>query len=159
MKIKGKDLSSLSKPKTMVIPVEGEDNIVLKYAPILNFSEYDDKYPEPQPPTVTVPGGGQSVALDDADYLKAQDSWAARKTDWMIWKSLSADENVEWETVDPNNPSTFEHVRKELQESVGDGIMNIILTKIIESSNLRSDMIDIATKDFLATGAVAPAVS
>lgn len=154
MKIKGKDLSSLSKPRTLVIPVEGADDIHLKYAPVLSFKEYDDKFTEPQPPVITKPGGVQEFAYDDKEYLEAQQKWAANKSDWMIWKSLSVNEGIEWDEVDPNNPDTFENVRKELSEHFGTGFVNMLLTKIIDASHMRSDMIDIATRDFLATGAV-----
>ena len=154
MRIKGKDFSSLSKPRTMVIPVEGGDDVVLKYSPILSFKEYDQKYPEPQPPSVTTPGGKTTLAYDDEDFIKRVDEWTRCKTEWMIWKSLSCNEGIEWEKVDETKPETFFNVREELQESFGDGAVVVLVTKIIDASNLRADMIDIATKDFLATGAV-----
>lgn len=154
MKIKGKDFSTLSKPRTIAIPTENGEPLTLLYAPVLNFSEFEDKYPEPQPPVITKPDGTQETKYDHEAYNKAHSEWAKQQTEWMIWKSLQANDGIEWEGVDESKPETFLNVRKELARDFGNGFVSVLLNKIIDASNLRSDMIDIATKDFLATGAV-----
>ena len=97
------------------------------------------------------PGGAQSQDVENPKYKKALDDWAGQKTHWMILKSLSATEGLEWDTVDMSKPETYENYIKELEDC---GLTAIEVSKLFEiiqtACGLNQDKIDEATAAFLA---------
>lgn len=113
MKVKGK---SVAPPATIERKLRRDgETIVFKCAPVLDYKEFETICPQPKPPVISRPGKPMITDTKDPEYLRAVDNWSARKSDWMVLKSISATEGLEWDTVDMEDPSTWENYRKELE--------------------------------------------
>lgn len=152
MKIQGRTFSG---PDTVPIVIPRSDgDVVFKACAVLDFEDFDALCPTPDPPEIIKPGNIRTSDPEDADYLKAIDKWAVKRTNWMILKSLDATEGLEWETVDRSDPETWDNFRKEMQDS-GFTIVEVgrIIAAVTEACGLNQDKIDEATERFLAAQA------
>jgi len=148
MKIQGQVVEG-PKEEIVVIP-RGTTEFVIKAKPVLNFDAFEKLNPIPQPREKMMPGGEKTQNFDDPEYKKALDLWAQQKTDWMILKSLSATEGLEWDTVDMAKPDTWSNYREELEKTFTPGEVSKIITIVMTACGLNQDKIDEATKRFLA---------
>jgi len=149
MKVKGKNIEQPNE-EVIVFPRKN-GNLVFKAKPVGNYEDFDKICPQPKPEAIMKPGGVVSQDVESPKYKKALEEWAARKTHWMILKSLSATEGLEWDTVDMSKPETYENYIKELETS---GLTTIEVSKLFEiiqmACGLNQEKIDEATKAFLA---------
>jgi len=149
VKIHGKKLEG-PKEQVVVIPRDSGD-IVFKAKAVLDFKDFDAVCPVPKPPEVIRPGGVRSVDPEDPEYKKALDKWASQKSTWMILKSLSATDGLEWETVDWANPDTWSKYQQEMSDSgLSSAEVARIIDIVMDACGLNQDKIDEATKRFLA---------
>jgi len=153
MKIKGKVIEQPSE-EVIVFPRKS-GNIVFKAKPVSNYKDFEKICPAPKPEQIMKPGGEISQDIESPKYKKAIDEWAERKVHWMILKSISATEGLEWDTVDMSKPETYENYIAELE---GSGITAMEVSKLFQivqiACGLNQDKIDEATKSFLAGQAV-----
>lgn len=149
MKILGKFISGPT-TEVLVIP-RGNDEFVIKAQAVLDFTDCEQINPMPQPPMIMRPGGVTQKNVEDPKYLKALETWSQQKTDWMILKSLSATEGLEWETVDISNPATWANYRSELEQTFTASELSMILGIVMTACGLNQAKIEEATKRFLAT--------
>jgi hypothetical protein len=149
MKIHGVKLDTPNE-EVVVIPRKSGD-IVIRAKAILDDEEFLKLCPTPTPPEVIRAGGARSLDINDKDYLKKMDDWAANKTHWMVLKSLEATEGLEWDNVNMSDPATWSEYSKELQVA-GFSQLEIvrILTAVTDACGLNQDKIEEATKRFLA---------
>lgn len=152
MKVKGKTIEQPAE-EVIVFPRKN-GNVVFTAKPVGNYDDFLKVCPEPQAKKIMKPGGAVSEDVESPEYKKELDIWAERKVHWMILKSLSATEGLEWETVDMSKPETYGNYVKELEES---GITPLEVSRLFEivqiSCGLNQDKIDEATKAFLAGAA------
>lgn len=135
----------------VVIPRHGSDSIVFMAEAVLDLDVYDEKFPPPKPPTRYYPGGTSGPAYDDKVYLTKMDEWTTAKTNWMYLQSLKSTEGLEWETVDPNDPSTFKNWIDELKAAYFTmAEITRIITGIHEACGLSQDRIEEAQDAFFA---------
>lgn len=100
----------------IVIPRGGDiKDIVFMAQAIIDYEEYDKKYPAPNAPEIIKPGGIKYPDYKDTDFAKQFDDWANQKADWQILKSLEATPNLEWETIDMDKPETWGNYKDELK--------------------------------------------
>jgi len=135
----------------VVIPRNGED-IVFKCQCVTDFSQFDAICPAPEPPKVQFRGQANAIPnYDDPEYQKQLDEYSRNRINWMVLQSLKATEELEWETVDYNNPATWENYSKELEEA---GFSNVHVGRIIDTvshvNGLNERMMDEAKQRFLA---------
>ena len=147
MKIAGREISA-PKESVLVIPRDDGD-IVIKAQPILNLDEFDTLYPPPEIPILMKPGGVKISNPEQPEYLEKQTKWAELKTTWMQLKSLEPTK-FEWETVDMQDPETWENYMSELSTVFSQVEVVRILQLVIEACGLSQDKIDEATAAFLA---------
>jgi hypothetical protein len=149
MKIKGR---KLDKPQVEVCVIPRHDgDIVFKAQPVVDFTDFVALCPMPQAPVILKRGGTESRDVEDKDYKAALDKWAEQRTDWMIIKSLQATEELEWETVNVSDPSTWSNFRLEFEKSGLTGIeVNAVISIVIDACGLNQKKIEEATKRFLA---------
>ncbi len=150
MKIHGLEVTP-PEVKTLVFPgrLAGGKDLVLKFQPILDLNEFDKIYPIPEPPTMLFPDGSKKIDIDDEDYVKARNNWFRNKTNWLMLKSLSATEGLEWSSIDMKDINTFGNLRTELE-----GLFSQLeISMIFEMQNkvccLDRDSIEEATQSFL----------
>lgn len=155
MKFAGKEI----KPREVEIVVipRKTGNLVFKAQPVLNFEEFNNLCPAPQPPETLLPGGVKQKNILHPDYLKAVDEQAKRQTAWLIIKSLQATEELEWETVDLTKPETYENYKDELiKAGLSTAEINAIIGAVINACGLSSTKIEEATNSFLVGQGLRP---
>lgn len=149
MKINGKQISG--PPTEVVVIPRGTEELVIRAQAVLDFADLEKLNPMPQAPMKLLPGGETQQNVEDPDYQKRIMEWAQQKTDWMILKSLSATEGLDWETVEMDDPKTWSNYRKELDTTFTPGEMAKILEAVMTACGLNQSKIEEATKRFLAT--------
>ncbi len=150
MKINGKQLDSPG-GDIIVFPRIDED-IILKVGCVLDYEPFNTMIPLPKAPQILLRGQTQySPNVEDPEYNKALDKYSALKTHWMVLKSLEANEDLEWETVDMTDPETWGNYIQELETG---GFCDNHVAKIINTvaavNGLNEDMMEAAKKRFLA---------
>lgn len=154
MKLHGKTIVP-AEPEVIVIPRQKED-IILYARPVLSFDDYEKLNPKPMPPEIVKPGGEKSYAINDETYTKKLREWANKKTAWMILESLSATDGLVWDTVDLNNPETWDPEAELKQSGFSDLEIAKIITTVLNASGLSEKRIETATQSFLAGAEVLP---
>lgn len=152
MKIGGRQIDLKNYVEVVVIP-RGDEAYVFKAKPLTrgDYETFDALIPLPAPPNVTVPGGIQRPNLDDPSYLQQKQNWAVARTNFMFIQSLKATDDLEWETVVEDDPTTWTNVTTELENSgFTDKEIGAIYDICIAANGLSQDKIEKATKDFLA---------
>jgi hypothetical protein len=113
MRLKGKSIP-LPKPVTVTFH-RGDEVFTLVVKAVLDGEGFDKILSEPVPPVITKVGGSTSPDLRDKKYLQAKKDWELKRTTWFLLEALSATPDLEWETVDINDPDTYPNLEKELE--------------------------------------------
>lgn len=149
MKINGRKLDKII--EVLVIPRQDGD-IVFQAQPVTDYTEFMAICPEPKAPNIKGRDGIDRPDFEDADYKAANDRHSRMRMDWMILKSLSVTEGLEWDIVKMNEPETWSSYVKELEAS---GLTTADVTRlinlVISANGLDQKKIDEATKAFLAS--------
>lgn len=152
MKYKGQKLEGPAE-EVIVFPRQSGD-IVFHLKAIINYDECDKLDPRPEAPVRLLPGGAtgrQQENVEDPKFKEAMDDWAHRRTLYMIIKSLEPSEDVEWDTIQLENPSTWTNFDTEMEESgFTAGETTYLIRKIMQVNGLDEDKIKEATDSFLA---------
>ena len=151
MKIHGQTVDLTNYVETLVIP-KGDKDFVFKARPVveLDYVEFDSLCSRPAAPVVYVPGG-QKVDDKDESFLEALKKYRGFRTDFMFFKSLSATEDLEWDTVDAEKPETWGNIQAELKAAgFLDQEVVMLYNCVIAANGLDSEKIRKATNSFLA---------
>jgi len=150
MRINGKNLDG-PVPLVVVIP-RANGNVVFKAKAVQDYSDFDALCPKPEAPQIMRPGGATSVDVTDKDYLAAMGEYSTKKVDWIILESLSATDDLEWETVVKSEPDTWGNYEKELTVAgFLDSEQQKIVGIVVDINGLNESLIEEATKGFLAS--------
>lgn len=153
MKIGGKRLDM---PPEVVVPIIREGGeVFFKAGAVLDFKEFDTICPAPIPPMIQRKGESSPVPdFTDKKYIAASENYGRQRTNYMIVKSLSITEKLEWEKVKLNDPTTYDKYEEELREA---GLNQIeigrLITAVMEANGLDEAKIEAAKKRFLASKA------
>ncbi len=115
MKIGGVDPKTLPTEEFLVIP-RGDKQIVFRATGVPNYDEFDALCPEPKAPGKLVPGEGWAPNEDDPAYKDMLKTYSQKRISWMVITSLAPSE-IEWDTVKPDNPSTWTQWEKDMKDS------------------------------------------
>jgi len=151
MKIAGIDLGQ---PSDVIIPIiRGEQEVIFKAACIVNMDELDKILIEPKPPQRMMRGETVATSVfDDPKYIKEMNVFSKRRIAWMVAKSLLATDNLEWETVDLQNPETFENYETELKTGgFNEFQIGSLVRGVMEANGLSESRVQEARNRFLAT--------
>jgi len=151
MKLQGKEISG-RKPEVVVIPRGDEEPLVFKVGVVSNFEEFDAICNEPKAPVKTNIKTGLTVNdLTDPTYVKQMNEYNEVRSHWMILKSLSYTDGLEWDTVDMKKPETYENYISEFETS-GLTVMEVnhITNAIMSVNALDESKFDEARKLFLS---------
>jgi len=155
LKIKGQHIS-LPTPVLIIIPREGND-LIFYAQPIIDYSDFDTKAPEPTPPRVLRPGGVEFDDYDSQSYKESLERHGRLRWAWMIVKSLLATDGLEWETVNFNDPSTWEGYEKELKESgLTQSEVNYLSSQVAKANMLTEEKVEQARQRFFAKQQATP---
>ena len=149
MKINGKEIVKQG-IETIVFPRRGND-LVFKAKPVTDFTSFDKLCPRPKAPTKVIPGPQTIEDVESPVYKQELQTWAEKRTAWMLKESLSATEGLTWDTINPSDSNTWMNFNTELLDS---GLSGIELTKLYDiimiACGLNQDKIEEATNRFLA---------
>ncbi len=143
--------------ETVVFPRQGGNDFIINAACVRDYTKFDGLCPAPKPPEGIQPGSMSPVPLfDDPAFKEAQRKWAGQRMTWMILESLKATPEIQWESVNPDDPATWENYDEELKEAgFSDFEIMRIVNLVLSACGLDQAKIDEATTRFLA-GQVAP---
>lgn len=149
MKYKNKTVI-IDNTETIVIP-KGDDEYVFKFGCVVDYSEFDSLCPEPIPPEIIKKGGQRVKDVTDKEYIKQLNDYGLKKSHYLFLKSISATEDLEFDTVDIQDPETWGNANEELR-TAGFSVMelNCMYEALSSANGLSQSKIDKATKDFLA---------
>ena len=100
---------------------------------------------------MSAPGKVPEVLINDPDYLKAVTEHNSLRIGWMVIECLKGTKDLEWETVVPDDPKTWDNWQDELSESgMTQGDINRIILGVMAANNLDEDQITAAHQRFLA---------
>lgn len=149
MKYRGKKIEGVPRK---IIPVIREDgNIIVIVKGIADYSPFFAICPAPEPPVVRIPGPGNKTRqnYDDKNFQDEWLKWSKKKAAWAAIHCL-AETEFEWETIDLNNPETFENWQTELMSAgFTDAELNRIGLAMSEVNGLNEALIDEARQSFL----------
>ncbi|MCK5019882.1 MAG: hypothetical protein KAS32_22695 [Candidatus Peribacteraceae bacterium] len=152
MKIKGKKLEGPNIIPIIIPRATREEDIIFMAKAVLNYDVFDKMVDLPKPPTMMHAGETKhSPLLSDPEYLERLKKYNRIRLAWMVITSLEATEELEWETMNKDNPETWLCYEDELEQS---GLSDIergrILRGCMEANSLDQTKIDEAKMHFLA---------
>ena len=149
MRIIGKDLKQVV--VDVVVFFRGEDQINFKIQSVHVGDEFDKLCLRPEPKTVTKKDGTTFSDTKDKKYQDDFLDWAKKRHDYMIIKSLSCNDDLEWDLVKMHDPSTWCMWLPEMEESgLTTAEINYLIDKIMSINSLNEDKMEEARKSFLA---------
>lgn len=150
MKINGKSIKGPN-IETIVIP-RGDDIIVFKAEAVLDYKPFDEMVPNPTPPMVLFRGDtSHKPNYESPDYKAAIGKRSLLKYNWMVIKSLSATEGLEWETINMQEPSTWALIDEEFKNAGFTPLeTNKIFEGVLTANGMNEEKLEKARKSFLA---------
>ena len=117
MKIDGLNLGTAHQV-VLVLPREGEQDIVLKFQAVLDLKKFDADFPEPSPGYIRRPGDKQATKnYEDPAYKKKIQAHSSARIKWILLKSIEATPGLTWEKVKLGDMSTWDKIDEELQDA------------------------------------------
>jgi len=150
MKIKGKKIEGPNEV-VIVIPRSNTADIVLRARAVLDMSPFNKMCPVPEPPQRMIAGGKMVPNLKDKGYLQQLEKHSEQRLSWIILTSLEATEELEWERVKLDDPTTWNDFRDEMRDSgFSDIEINRVISDCIGVNALNEAKIEEARERFLA---------
>jgi hypothetical protein len=148
MKIRGREISGPNRV-TLVLPREDAEDIPIVAQAILDMDEMDKYLVQPKAPAVQKPGGIVEYNFRDRGYIDQLAQYNIKKMAWIILKSLEPSE-IDWDTVDMENPGTWLNYQKELREAGFSEIeVNRICNICMQANALDEAKLEAARQSFL----------
>lgn len=149
MKIKG---TKVLGPGIRVVPLfKGEQKFIFKVGAIVDFSEFMAILPEPKPKPM-LKDGVQTTTTDHPGYKEEFNKYQIAKSNWMIWKSISFTDDLEWETVKDNDPESWKNYSTELIDAGFTPSQIVYLsTEALKVNTIDEDRMTEARAHFLAS--------
>lgn len=114
MKINGREVTGPNRV-TLVLPRQDGDDLVFIAEAVRDLEEIE-KYIQPPVAPKKMVKGGTEVDYDNPAYKEELSTYQTKYMAGIILRSLLPS-NIEWETVNFENPSTWLNYRKELMET------------------------------------------
>ena len=104
--------------EVIVLPRGGDKpDIVFQAQAILDMSPFEKLCPVPTPNERIMKGGKREKNFDDPVYKNSMEKYGEKRIAWMILESLQATPNLEWESVNLNDHTTWCNYEQELRDS------------------------------------------
>jgi len=148
MKYKGKKIEGRN-VTTLVIPRPDGDIAFIMEA-VEDFKEFDKLVAAPLPPEILRPGGVRELNLKDTKYQERLVEYAEKRSHFMTIHALKATKDLEWETVNDDDPETWVNWTTELRDSGFNDIeLGLIVRYVAQANSLDESMLDDARSAFL----------
>jgi hypothetical protein len=148
MKVNGIQLQGL-RTIEVYLPVNGGEVVCFKFRPLRSDENFEDVMPRPKAPTRILPGNKVMHATDDPTYKKMLGEWIVKKFNWEFLKSIDVTEDLHFETVDLNDPSTWDNWRKEMMEYFGEGLTVKVFQGYLDAQYIDEEQMEKARARFL----------
>lgn len=148
MKIGGQTINL--PPRDVVIFPRAQGQLLFHITAAESWETFDATCPRPEPPKI-IKRGKAIENTEDATYKIRLQNWLDARQNWLVLQALSMPENeIEWENVDVNKPTTWENVEKELR-GVGLSEMEYqrLVGKIYDVNALTERAMESARANFL----------
>ncbi len=154
MKIGGREIKGPNKV-TLVLPREDQEDIVIIAQAVLDTELFDKLCPEPRPPVKLMAGGAKEANYQDSGYKAQLIEHNVKRMAFMVLYSLIPSQ-IEWATVDLENPGTWLNYNQELKEAGFSSVeINRIGQAVMQANALDEDKLEAARQVFLR-GQAAP---
>jgi hypothetical protein len=141
----------------LVLP-RGEANLVFRAKALPDMEEFNALCPVPEPPGKLTKDGWVKDP-DEPGYKEILANYTRQRLAYMVVKSLEPSD-IEWTTVQPDNPKTWSRWDKEMLDAGLTQVeVNRILQLVIEANSLSEEKIKAARESFLRGQAAALAKS
>lgn len=148
MKIGGIDPKTLPTEVMLVLPRGAEQQIVFRARPVASMDEFDVICPKPQAPGKMTRDGWVPME-NDPTYMQVHAEWSTRRLGYMAWKSLEPSQ-IEWDTVQPGNPSTWKNWSQDLHNAgLSDIEIQRVMNLVLEANCLDEAKLKKAREVFL----------
>ena len=148
MRIAGREIKG-SNVETIIIP-RGEKAIVFKAQALLDETVVEALCPRPKPRVSIGKGGKRIERTEEKSYQDALNEWGERRVAWLVLKSLEATEDLEWDTVDLNDPNTWLNYKQELIDAgFSDAERARIIEGVMAANGLSESKVEEARQRFL----------
>ncbi len=149
MKIGGLDPTTMSTEEILVLP-RGDKEIVFRAVGVPDYEPFNKLCPEPTAPKVHKPKEGWVDNVEEPGYKDMMKTYGRKRLAWLVIMSLEPSE-IEWDKVNPDNPSTWMNWEKELKDS-GFNLVecNRIQNLVFQANCLDEDKLEQARESFLA---------
>lgn len=149
MKYRGKKLDRPNE-EIVAIPRGDGNDIIIKCKAILDYKKFDALVPEPKPGTKIAKGGKKLLDFEAPTYKADLLSYGKKKYHFMVLESLR-DSEIEWESVDMNDPMTWGNYTDELTKAgFSDVEQQRILMGVSDANCLNEAKVTGARERFLA---------
>ncbi len=126
MKIGGIDPTTLPVEEVLVLP-RGDQNIVFRATGLKDMESFKRYCPEPTPPKKLVKGGATVADLEDKGYQEAMAMYHKCRIAYIVVNSL-APSQIEWDTVNPDNPGSWTNWETDLKNG---GLSEIECSRVL----------------------------
>ncbi len=148
MKIGGRDPRTMSNEVILVIP-RGEEEIVFRAQGIPNYDAFNALCSEPKPPKINKPKEGWVDHIEEPGYKAMLETHGQKRMAWLVIESL-APTDIEWDTVDIDNPATWKNWSEDLTKSGFSQVeCNRIQALVFEANCLDEEKLEKARRFFL----------
>lgn len=152
MKYKGKTIKGPNEELVIIPRGNDQEDFVFICRAVMGYDVFDELVKEPKPKMIRRVGETEaSPLLDDPNYLKEVREHDKKRLSWLICTSLAATEDLEFDTVDLADHTTWNNYYNELQDA---GFTSTEIGRITRgvmiANSLDQKKIDEARASFLA---------
>ena len=140
---------TVTPPEDLILPIpRGSNFLVFRIRPLPDMDEFEKFVKEPSPPAVLTKDG-KKLDTDEPGYKQQLANYAKQKLGYMVIKSLEPSD-IEWETVDPENPSTWINWQEDFKNAGFTSVeVNTIFNFVLEANTLSEEKLKKARESFL----------
>ena len=152
MKLKGQKITP-PKPHMVVLPRgdKPEDSLIFMCDAVLSYDEFDRLCPMPVPPKKVFAGGKMIDDMENPKFTSALEKHFDLRYKWMVITSLRATPDLEWETVDFQNPDSWNNYEKELSVVMTKAEINEIQLGVMNANSMNQERMKQAREFFQNT--------
>lgn len=134
--------------EVLVLPRLDGNNIVFRAKAVMDMDEFEALCPLPKPPGKLTKDGWQADEKDKT-YQEILHTHGEKRFAYMVVKSLEPSD-IEWETVKPDNPSSWLKWQEELQQAgISSTEINRIIVCVMQANALDESKLKEAREVFL----------
>ena len=147
MKINGIEVHGPAE-EVLVLPRPTAQDLVFRAVAVTSMSEFERLCPDPKPKARLVAGGWKDW-VDDPAYLEAIQKHGQLRFAWILLSSL-APSNIEWDTVDATQPSTWLNWEADLKAAgLSQTEINHVINCVASANSLNEQKLEAARQNFL----------